>query len=142
MGEAKTGDTVRVHYTGRLDDGSVFDSSREREPLSFQLGSGQVISGFDDAITGMLQGETKTVRIPADDAYGQRRPELMLEVERSAFPDTIEPEVGQRLQMSQGPGQATVVTVAEVAEERVTLDANHPLAGEDLTFDLELVGID
>jgi peptidylprolyl isomerase len=141
MAQAKSGDMVSVHYTGRLDDGTVFDSSEGREPLRFEVGSGQVIAGFDEAITGMGEGETKTVRIPSEEAYGERRDELMLEVERSAFPPTIEPEVGQRLQMSQGPGQAAVVTVTDVSAESVRLDANHPLAGEALTFELKLVEI-
>ncbi len=142
MAQVTAGDTVRVHYTGRLDDGSVFDSSEGREPLRFEVGSGQVIGGFDEAVTGMESGETKTVRIPAEEAYGERRDDLLLDVERSAFPSSIEPEVGQRLQMSQGPGQPAVVTVTEVTEERVRLDANHPLAGEALTFELELVSIE
>jgi peptidylprolyl isomerase len=119
MGEARQGDMVSVHYTGRLDDGSVFDTSEGREPLRFEVGSGQVIAGFDEAVTGMGEGRRKTVRIPSEEAYGERRDELMLEVERSAFPPTIEPEVGQRLQMSQGPGQAAVVTVTDVSEESV-----------------------
>jgi peptidylprolyl isomerase len=141
MAQANAGDKVSIHYTGRLDDGTVFDSSREREPLQFEVGSGQVIPGFDRAVAGMEEGEQKTVRIPAEEAYGSRRDDLLLEVEKSAFPPAIEPEVGQRLQMSQGPGQPAVVTVTEVAEDKVTLDANHPLAGQDLTFDLELVQV-
>jgi peptidylprolyl isomerase len=141
MAQARTGDMVSVHYTGRLDDGSVFDSSQGREPLRFEVGSGQVIAGFDEAVTGMMAGETKTVRIPSAEAYGERREELMLEVERSAFPSNLQPEVGQRLQMSQGPGQNAIVTVTEVTDESVRLDANHPLAGQALTFELELVEI-
>jgi peptidylprolyl isomerase len=141
MAQAKAGDIVKVHYTGRLDDGSVFDSSQGRDPLRFEVGTGQVIAGFDEAVSGMSEGETKSVRIPSAEAYGERRDELMLEVERSAFPAEIDPEVGQRLQMSQGAGQTAVVTVAEVTDERVRLDANHPLAGEALTFELELVEI-
>lgn len=140
--QAKAGDTVHVHYTGTLDDGSVFDSSREREPLRLELGSGQVIAGFDQAVTGMRRGDTRSVHIEAGDAYGPRRDDLLVEVERSAFPSGIEPEIGQRLQMSQGPGQTAIVTVTGVSEERVTLDANHPLAGKDLTFELELVRIE
>lgn len=141
MEQAKAGDTVRVHYTGRLDDGSVFDSSRGREPLEFTLGGGQVIAGFDDAVTGMAPGQEKTVTIPSEQAYGPRRDEMKVQVERSQFPSDIEPQVGQRLQMSQG-GQVAVVTITEVSDDQVTLDANHPLAGQDLTFDLELVSID
>jgi peptidylprolyl isomerase len=142
MGEARQGDRVSVHYIGRLGDGSVFDTSKEREPLSFEVGSGQVIPGFDEAVSGMRAGERKTVTIPSESAYGPRRDELLLQVEKSAFPEEIEPEVGQRLQMSQGPGQVAIVTITDVREESVTLDANHPLAGEDLTFELELVRID
>lgn len=140
MEKAKTGDNVQVHYTGTLDDGSVFDSSRAREPLEFTVGSGQVIAGFDSAISGMAPGEAKTVTIPADDAYGARRDDLLFTVPREQLPDSIEPEVGQQLQMSQN-GQVAVVTVAEVTSDVVTLDANHPLAGRDLTFDLEVVEI-
>lgn len=140
MHKASTGDTVQVHYTGKLDDGSVFDSSRGRDPLEFTVGTGQVIAGFDSAIAGMAPGEEKTVTIPAEEAYGAPRDELRFTVDRQQFPDEIDPEIGQQLQMSQD-GQVAVVTVADVSEEGVTLDANHPLAGRDLTFELELVGI-
>ena len=140
MEQAKTGDTVRVHYTGRLEDGNVFDSSQGREPLEFTLGSGQVIPGFDEAVTGMAPGDERTVTIPSDQAYGPRRDEMMVRVERDQFPDNMEPEVGQQLQVSQG-GQVAVVTVAGISDEGVTLDANHPLAGKDLIFDLQLVEI-
>jgi peptidylprolyl isomerase len=140
MTEANDGATVRVHYTGKLDDGQVFDSSREREPLEFTLGGGQVIPGFEAAVRGMGPGEEKTVRIPADEAYGERRADMVMVVERERIPENIEPDVGQQLQIAQG-GQVAVVTVTDVAEESVTLDANHPLAGRDLTFELELVEI-
>lgn len=140
MAEAQSGDTVRVHYTGRLDGGEVFDSSRGRDPLEFTLGGGQVIAGFDEAVTGMTPGDEKTVTIPAGEAYGARRDELSGEVPRAQFPPDIDPQVGQQLQMQQG-GQTFVVTVTEVTDEAVRLDANHPLAGKDLTFDLELVEI-
>jgi len=140
MPEAKRGDTVRVHYTGTLDDGTVFDSSREREPLEFSLGAGQVIPGFDQALTGMKPGESKKVTIPAVEAYGPYRSELVLVVDRSEFPPDIEPGIGDQFQLSQD-GQSFVVNVTEVTDQAVTLDANHPLAGEDLTFDLELVEI-
>jgi peptidylprolyl isomerase len=138
--EAKRGDTVRVHYTGRLDDGSVFDSSKEREPLEFQLGSGQVIPGFDDAVAGMKPGEERSVTIAAAEAYGPRREELVISVARSDLPAGMEPGIGQQLEVSQN-GQSFVVTVTDIDEEGIVLDANHPLAGEDLTFDLELVDI-
>lgn len=140
MSQAKPGDTVLVHYTGTLRDGSVFDSSQGREPLEFTLGGGQVIPGFDDAVTGMKVGDQKTVTIPADEAYGPKRDELMLAVGRDQFPPHITPEPGMELQMAQ-EGEAFLVTVREVADDHVLLDANHPLAGEELTFALTLVEI-
>lgn len=140
MAQAQAGDTVRVHYTGRLTDGTVFDSSQGRDPLEFTLGEGQVIPGFDEAVSGMAPGDERTITIPADQAYGPRRDDLVFPVPREQFPAELEPEVGQQLQMSQG-NQVAIVTVREVSPEAVTLDANHPLAGSDLTFDLELVEI-
>ena len=140
MQQARPGDTVRVHYTGTLKDGSVFDSSQGRKPIEFTLGSGQVIPGFEEAITGMAVGDTKTVTIPAAEAYGAHRSDMMLEVPRAQFPPNVQPSIGEQLQVSQGE-QAFVVTVREVDDERVVLDGNHPLAGEDLTFALELVAI-
>jgi peptidylprolyl isomerase len=140
MQAAKNGDTVRVHYTGRLDDGTVFDSSDGGEPIQFTLGGGEVIPGFERAVTGLTPGDERSVTIPADEAYGPRRDELVLVISRSELPDGMEPEVGQQLQMSQ-EGQAFVVTISDVNEEDVVLDANHPLAGEALTFDLQLVEI-
>lgn len=141
MAQATPGDTVRIHYTGRLDDGSVFDSSEGREPLEFTLGSGQVIPGFDQAVTGMEPGQERTITIPADEAYGELREDLLIAVPRTQFPPDIQPELGQQLQMQQPDGQAFVVTVHALGLETVTLNANHPLAGEDLTFDLKLVEI-
>jgi peptidylprolyl isomerase len=141
MPEAKQNDTVRVHYTGRLDDGSVFDSSLEREPIEFTIGEGHVIPGFEQAVVGMNPGETKTVRILSDDAYGPYREDMVLTVERSQFPPDIEPTVGQALQVQQSNGEPFVVTVSEVSEASVKLDANHPLAGKDLTFEIQLVEI-
>ncbi|GAB6057430.1 FKBP-type peptidyl-prolyl cis-trans isomerase [Desulfonatronum parangueonense] len=140
MTQAQTGNNVKVHYTGRLDNGQVFDSSADRDPLEFTLGQGQLISGFEKAVTGMQVGDKKTVTIPAEDAYGTRQEELLFSVERAQLPDHIQPEVGQQLQVSQD-GQATVVTVAELTDTTITLDANHPLAGENLTFDLEVVEV-
>jgi FKBP-type peptidyl-prolyl cis-trans isomerase 2 len=140
MPQAETGDTVRIHYTGRLDDGTVFDSSADREPLEFTLGEGQVIPGFEKAVLGMQPGEQQTVTIPSAEAYGGEREDLVFEVPRSQFPSELEPEIGQRLQMRQDD-QVAIVVVREVGGDSVTLDANHPLAGRDLTFDLELVGI-
>lgn len=141
MTQAKLNDKVSVHYTGTLDDGTVFDSSVERDPLEFTLGEGQVIPGFEDAVVGMETGQSKTVRIPADEAYGLRRDEMLIEVERGQFPPHIEPEVGQQLQVRQANGQPMVVSVAEVSEDNVTLDANHPLAGQALTFEIELLTV-
>jgi len=140
MDQAQTGDTVRVHYTGRLADGSTFDSSEGREPFRFTLGSGQVIPGFERAVTGMRPGEERTVTISADDAYGPRREDLLFPVPRDQFPADLEPEVGQQLQVRQGD-HSGVVRVAEVSDSEVLLDANHPLAGEDLTFELTLVQV-
>ena len=140
MGKARKGDTVRVHYTGKLDDQEVFDSSEGRDPLEFTLGSGQVIPGFDQAVEGMEIGEERSVTIPADEAYGQRRDNMTATVPRDQFPPGVDPEVGQQLQMN-ADGQAIPVRVTEVSAEAVTLDANHPLAGQDLTFELELVEI-
>ena len=140
MDHAKPGDTVRVHYTGTLLDGSVFDSSRSGEPLEFVLGKGQVISGVNDTVTGMEVGEERTVTVAAEDAYGPHRSDLTITVGRDRLPDHIEPAVGQQLQMTRA-GQVFRVTVQEVADDTVVLDANHPLAGEDLIFSLELVEI-
>lgn len=140
MAEAKAGDTVRVHYTGTLDDGTVFDSSEGRDPLEFTLGTGQVIAGFDRGVTGMQPGDERTVVIPAQDAYGEPREELVLQVPRSQFPEGVIPEVGRKLQMSDGQN-TFVVTVAEVRGDVVLLDANHDLAGKQLTFRLTLVDI-
>ena len=134
---AETGDTVKVHYTGRLQDGTVFDTSVGSNPLEFTLGQGQLIPGFELAVTGMQVGESKTVTIPVDEAYGQRRDELIFEAERDELPADIEPEVGMQLPTSQG-----VVTIIEVSEATVKIDANHPLAGHDLIFDIELIEIE
>ncbi len=141
MAQAKIGDSVKVHYTGKLDDGTVFDSSMGRDPLEFELGSGQVIKGFDQAIIGMEPEESKTTTIAADEAYGPHQPELVVNVDRDRFPENLDPEVGQHLQMRQEGGRVIGVVVADVSESEVTLDANHPLAGKDLTFDIQLVEI-
>lgn len=142
MSQAENNKTAKVHYTGTLADGTVFDSSREREPLAFEVGAGQVIKGFDDAVVDMAEGETKTVTIPAEEAYGPRHDELVIEVEHSQFAEGVSPEVGMQLQASNGEDQPpTVVTVTEVGEEKVKLDANHPLAGEDLTFEIEVLEV-
>jgi len=141
MTAAKSGDTVRIHYTGTLSDGSVFDSSEGRDPLEFTLGSGQVIPGFDTGVTGMMVGEKKTIEIPSDEAYGPVHDEARQDVPRAQIPAEIPLEVGIQLQMQSPTGQVVPVTVVAITDEAVTLDANHPLAGKDLTFALELVSI-
>jgi len=142
MSQAKSGDTVQVHYTGRLEDGSVFDSSDGRDPLEFQLGSGMVIPGFDQGLTGMTVGEKKTIHIPADEAYGPVNEEMIIQIERDQIPPDLPLELGMQLNMHQdGNGQVVPVKVVEVTDESVTLDANHELAGKTLIFDLELVGV-
>ena len=141
MSTAKQGDTIQIHYTGTLDDGTVFDSSEGRDPLAFTLGEGQVIPGFERAALGMETGETKTTRIESDDAYGDHNDELVLEVPREQLPDGLEVEVGTALQLQQPDGRAVPVTVAALDDATITLDANHPLAGEALTFELTLVEI-
>lgn len=141
MQQVKNGDTVKVHYHGKLIDGTTFDSSEGREPLEFEVGSGSVITGFDNGVTGMQVGEKKTINIPVDEAYGQKQEDLYMEFPRDKFPPDVEPEVGMQLNMSNETGQNFPVVISEVNDETVLLDANHPLAGEDLTFDLELVEI-
>jgi peptidylprolyl isomerase len=139
--QATPGDTVLFHYTGSLTDGTVFDSSSGREPLRVTLGSGQVIRGVDDALVGMTPGDEKTVTVAPDEAYGPRRPELLHEVQRAAIPPEVDLEVGKQLEGRDTGGQRLRLTVVDVAEDKVTLDANHPLAGEELKFDLQLVEI-
>lgn len=142
MQQVKKGDTIKVHYHGKLTNGTTFDSSEGRDPLSFEVGSGMVIPGFDEGVTGMAIGEKKTIHIPADQAYGPKQEEMIMEFPRDRFPQDMEPEVGMQLNMSNGSGQQFPVVIAEVKEAVVVLDANHPLAGEDLIFDLELVAIE
>ncbi len=141
MAEAKKGDRVKVHYTGKLKDGSVFDSSREREPLEFELGGGMMIKGFDTAVTGMQVGESKTAEIAAEQAYGEHNDEMVIEVPKSQLPPDLKPEVGQQLGMQQPNGQSVPVRVTKVLDESIEIDANHPLAGKDLVFELELMEI-
>ena len=141
MQQVKEGDKVKVHYHGRLPDGSTFDSSEGRQPLEFEVGTGAVIPGFDNGVKGMSVGEKKTINIPADEAYGQRQEELVMEFPKDRFPEDMNPEVGMQLMMNNGSGQSFPVTIVDVKDEVVTLDANHQLAGHDLTFDIELVDI-
>lgn len=140
MTQAKTGDTVKVHYTGKLEDGTPFDSSLDKDPLEFTLGEGRIIPGFEQAVLGMNPGDSKTVDIPADNAYGPYRDDWVMVVEREQIPAEIEPQVGQQLQVRQGE-QEYVVQITDISDGEVTLDRNHPLAGEDLTFDIELMEI-
>jgi peptidylprolyl isomerase len=141
MTQATSGDTVLFHYTGCLNDGTVFDSSSGREPLRVTLGTGQVIQGVDEALLGMAPGEEKSVTVAADEAYGPHRPELLHEVQREAIPPEVDVQVGKQLEGRDTAGQRLRLTVVDVADETVTLDANHPLAGQDLKFDLQLVQI-
>ncbi len=139
MAEVRKGDNVKVHYKGTLADGTVFDSSEGREPLEFVVGSGQVIQGFDEALVGMSTGESKVVEIPVDKAYGQRRDEMVMVVPMDQVPPDLNAEVGMRLEMGGANGEIVRVVVTEISEENITLDANPPLAGQDLTFAIELV---
>ncbi len=141
MQQAKKGDTVNVHYHGKLADGSTFDSSEGRDPLQFIVGSAQVIKGFDDAMIDMAIGEKKTVNIPVEHAYGERSEDMMIEYPITEFPSDMKPEVGMELQMGDNSGNIFPVVITQVSEESVVLDANHPLAGKDLIFDIELVSI-
>lgn len=142
MEQVKHGDTVKIHYTGKLSDGTVFDSSRDREPLEFTAGAGQVIPGVEQAVLGMTPGESKTESIPADSAYGPYRRDMAVDVDRKEFTQrNINPEVGMQLEIPQENNQNVPVVITEVTETSVRLDANHPLAGKDLTFDLHLVEI-
>ena len=141
MQEAKKGDKVKVHYHGKLTNGETFDSSAGREPLEFEVGSGSVIKGFDEGVSGMKVGEKKTINIPVDEAYGQRSEDMLTEFPKDRFPTDMEIKEGMQLMMSNGTGQNIPVIVTEVKEDAVILDANHPLAGEELIFDIELVEI-
>lgn len=140
MQQVQNGDKVKVHYHGKLRTGETFDSSNGRQPLEFTVGSGQVIKGFDDGVKGMQPGEKKTIEIPVEDAYGSKQEEMIIEFPKEQFPPDMSPEVGMQLMMSNG-GQQIPVTIIEVKDQTVILDANHQLAGQDLIFDLELVEI-
>ncbi len=141
MKQAQAGDTVRIHYSGTLDDGTQFDTSEGSDPLEFAVGSGMVIAGFDKAVEGMAVGESKSVKIPPEEAYGPRHDQLVQEVPKSTLPDDIAPAVGMQLQGKSADGQVMNLVVTDVGEAEITVDANHPLAGEELTFDIELVDI-
>ena len=141
MAQAQNGDTIAVQYTGKLDDGTVFDSSVGKDPLQFTIGTGTVIPGFENAVVGMGTGDSKTVVIPAEEAYGEHNPDLVMVFDREQIPPELPVEVGQQLQLHQDNGNAVPVVVTDMSASEVTLDANHPLAGEDLTFDIQLVAI-
>jgi len=138
---ASPGDTVRVHYTGKLEDGQTFDSSAGGEPIAFQLGAGQVIPGFEEAVVGMAPGERKTITLDPDQAYGEHRDDLVFTVPRTQFPEDMTLEEGLRVTATTQSGQQIDMTVVKLADDAVTLDANHPLAGKTLVFDIELVEI-
>jgi FKBP-type peptidyl-prolyl cis-trans isomerase 2 len=142
MQQVKKGDTVKVHYHGRLTSGETFDTSEGRDPLEFEVGSGMVIKGFDDGVTGMSVGEKKTINIPVDEAYGPKNPNMIVDMPKDRFPNEVELEVGLPLVMSDKDGNQFQVTVSEIKDDSVILDANHPLAGQDLVFDLELMAIE
>jgi peptidylprolyl isomerase len=141
MAKIKNGDTIKVHYEGKLDDGSVFDSSKDHDPIQFEVGKGQVIPGFEEAVVGMNQGDTKTVKISSDKAYGPSREEMIQIIDRSQIPPNIELEMGQQLRVNGPGGQPVIVKIVDVSEATVTLDGNHPLAGKDLTFEIEVVDV-
>ena len=141
MSEVKNGDKVKIHYTGKLNDGSVFDSSEGREPLEFTVGGSMVVPGFENGVMGMKKGENKTITISPEEAYGERREDQVNVVERSQLPQDMEPEAGMALQATGQDGSVIPVVITEVTEKTVTVDANHPLAGKELIFDLELVEI-
>lgn len=141
MAQAKSGDTVRVHYTGKLEDGTVFDSSRNRDPLEFTIGAGQVIRGFEQAVAGMEPGESKAAELAPEEAYGPHRKEMVAVVQRTDLPPDLDPAVGQQLAVKQQDGREFHVRVTETSETTVTIDANHALAGKTLVFELELVEV-
>jgi peptidylprolyl isomerase len=145
MAQAKQGDTVKIHYTGKLEDGKVFDTSVDRDPLQFTIGGHQVIEGFEKGVMGMSLNESKTITIPPDEAYGPHREEMVLNIPREQFPPDIEPKIGQQLQLSQANGQehgrTMIAIVTQISESNVKIDANHPLAGETLIFDIQLIEI-
>ena len=139
--KATKGSTVKVHYAGRLTSGELFDSSEGREPLEFEVGAGMMIKGFDDAVVGMSAGDKKTITIPPHEGYGESNPEMIIDFPRDRFPEEMVPEAGMQLNMSNGSGQNFPVTIMEVKEDSVTLDANHFLAGKDLIFDIEIMEV-
>lgn len=142
MAQAKEGDEVQVHYTGRLEDGTVFDTSEDGEPLSFTIGENRVIPGFEEAVTGMQPGESKTTEVEPEQAYGEHREDMVMEMDRGQIPNEVDPEVGQQLQLRLENGQTVPVLITALGEDSVTIDANHPLAGRKLIFDIEVVDVE
>lgn len=141
MAKAQEGDLVRVHYTGKLEDGTVFDTSEDREPLEFKIGEQKVIPGFEQAVAGMEPGEKKTVELTPEQAYGPHREDMVMEMDRDEVPDNVDPEVGQQLQLRLQSGQTVPVLITDISDGAVTIDANHPLAGKTLVFEIELVDV-
>ena len=142
MAKAKSGDNVKVQYTGKFEDGKIFDTTKDIEPLSFELGSGNVIEGFDDAVVGMEQGESKTVIIPPDKGYGEYNKELVINVSRSNLPPGLDPQIGQKISANHSGNNSKIsFTIVEIEDDVLTLDANHVLAGRNLVFDIELIEI-
>jgi peptidylprolyl isomerase len=141
MGQAKNGSKVKLHFTGKLDDGTVFATSTDSQPVEFTLGQNQVLPGLEEAVEGMATGESKTVKILSEQAYGQRREDLTQEIPKENLPADLAPEVGQRLRIDRPDGEPMIVSVAAVSDDAITIDGNHPLAGQDLTFDLEMIEI-
>jgi FKBP-type peptidyl-prolyl cis-trans isomerase 2 len=142
MRPVKKGDRVKVHYTGKLADGTIFENSRQGEPLLFQTGEGKIIPGFEQAIIGMAAGEIKTVKLDHSEAYGPYHPELVIEVERSELPPDVELMVGHQVEFQLRKDQTALATITRVSDSKVTLDANHPLAGKEVIFEIELLGIE
>ena len=141
MGQVKNGNTVKIHFTGKLENGEVFDTSLEREPMEFQVGNGDVMQGLEEGIVGMALGDSKTIEISPEQGFGARHEDLVVEVVKTLLPESVTPEVGQRLQVSKAGGETIVVSIIDMDDDTVTLDANHPLAGHTLVFDVELVGV-
>jgi FKBP-type peptidyl-prolyl cis-trans isomerase 2 len=141
VAQVKEGDEVQVHYTGKLEDGTVFDTSEDGEPLSFTVGENKVIPGFEEAVTGMEPGDSKTTEVEPEEAYGEHRDDMVMEMERDQIPQDVDPEVGQQLQLRLENGQTVPVLITALGEDTVTIDANHPLAGRTLLFEIELVDV-
>jgi peptidylprolyl isomerase len=141
MVQTKSGDRVKIHYTGKLEDGTIFADSKKGEPLEFTLGAGQVIPGVDEAVHGMEPGQSKKVTIPSDKAYGPRREELTQDIPKDQLPEEMQPQVGQRMRVDQPNGEPMIVSITAVSDSNITIDANHPLAGKDLDFELELLEV-